>query len=84
MKINFCKNDREITHRMCICSAKEQEKCKYYEKSSLTDKCMWKSIELDNKIFHCSNSNAQTECRNCSEQIDEEIILELEDQILPV
>lgn len=84
MTINFCKHDPKIIHRMCVCSAKDEVKCKYYEKSSLTDKCMWKSIQLENEMFHCSNPNAQNECRNCNQQIDEELILELEDQKLPV
>jgi len=69
MNTNFC-----IPDLMCRCSAENEKLCKYYNKSSTLDKCMWKSIKLGIGIYHCDNVDAQYDCRgtcNHKETIDE-------------
>ena len=82
MHINFCAPGK-FQHQMCICTAKNEKDCLYYKASRL-DQCMWKSIKLENDIYHCSNRNAQCECRESDKKCDEELLIELEDQDLPI
>ena len=83
MPTNFC-SDGKLKHQMCICTAVNEKSCSYYSKSSQLDQCMWKSIKLKDDEYHCGNRDAQIECRESNEKCDEEILVELEDQDLPI
>ena len=71
MQTNFCASKKQ----MCECTASNYKDCKFHAKATVADRCMYRSISLGEKKFHCDNVDAQYDCRgdlsSCLEMIEE-------------
>lgn len=70
-KPNFC-----CPGPMSTCTAKEMEKCKFYDKSTHGKYCMYRveSILMDSGDFHCSCVAAQIDARKKKHEEDKKLI----------
>ena len=75
--INFCRSET-----MSECSAEISKECKYYIKATRSAECMHRSIQLEN-CYHCDCLKAQCDSRGIELELEEIIVEEIIDGVVP-